>query len=405
MIATTAVVLALATGACGYALGNRGGGTLTVRSDAASTAAGSGAGRDEPAIAPVGPQTIDGVSSSGFGVNSGSYGGSNGTKLISRRTAAGLEIRSSVSNYPTMEISNAAGLPPECNPTGNLMYAIVTDDDLAQNIVGTTAATRPIVTLSATAGMAGDQTLAVIVTGVSAVTVSATFPNGTVDSMGPVNQTVILASTASTADLNKWAATKITFTTADGSTQDVTPDVVMVPIPGDDAVQPHIDCTPRLPAAGEQPADPAAAKAAVVDSFTKLYDPTVPDSEKIGLVDDPAGVQAAWDAARTGSYADAAKTSEFKLVDLVFTAQDEASVKYDIILPAGSTPVGSLTGQIGTAKLIGGTWKVSHDTICGVLSMAGGGCGGNPDQPTVTFSSSSSGGGFAVPDQPPATAK
>ena len=409
VLASCAVIVALATGVSGYAIGNRGGGTLTVKSDSPSTAGGSGSNGNEKPAVPPGPDTIQGVAATGFGVNGAGIDGSGGfgTKLISRRTAAGLEIRSALTTFPS-DVGGAnggAGLPPECTSVGNIMYAVVTDDDVAQGGTSTTAATRPIVTLSSTTGLTGTQTLTVVVTGVDAASVSATFPNGTVDSMSPVSKTVILASAASTGDVNNWAATKVSFSDAGGAAHEVPLDVVMVAstAPTADGTQlPHIDCTPRLPAPGVQPADPEAAKAAVISSFTRLYDPKVPDSDKLGLVDDPSGVQAAWEAARTGPYAEAAKASEFKLVDLVFTAPDEAMVKYDILLPSGSTPVGSLTGQIGTAKLVDGTWKVTHSTICSVLSMAGSGCAGTPDTPTVTFSAGSGSGGLTVESPTPA---
>lgn len=411
VLAGCAVVVAMATGVGGYALGNDGGGTLTVKSDSPSTAGGSGSGgaaSDGSATSPL-IATAPGPISGGVS-SSPEFSGYASAKLISRRTAAGLEIRSWRSTFPggdTISSGVEQNLPDECIPTGTVTFAVVSADDVVQNGVSETKATRPIVTLSAQTGSLGtDPVITIVVTAVDEASVSATFPDGTVDSMSPVDHTVILAASASADDVKNWSRTKIRFTSSDGTNRDVAPDSVNAMMPTDigttmptSPTVPQIDCSPRLPAPGEQPADAAAARDAVISAFTRLYDPNVSDDDKAGLVDDPTGVQDGWSAARTGSFAEAAKNSEFKLVDLVFTAPDQASVKYDILLPTGSTPVGSLTGQIGTAHLVDGTWKVTRGTICGVLAMAGAGCGGD-----VTSSSGAVDGGVAISGPPIAPA-
>ena len=409
ILAGCAVLVAMATGASGYALGNHGGGTLTVKSDSPSSAGGSGtSGGNKSSASPMiadapGAISSGGTVSSGMGFEGS---GLNATKLISRRTAAGLEIRSWRSSFgsgPSAQLGNPQNLPAECIATGNVMFAVISDDDVVQNGIPATEATRPITTLSSQVGMTGTvPILSVTVTSVDEASVRATFPDGTVDSMSPVDHTVILAASASADDVKNWSRTRIEFTASDGTTREVTADSVNVmtmidlsPMPTDTTVAattqevtPQLDCSPRLPAPGEQPADAGAAHDAVVSAFTRLYDPAVPDDQKLGLVDDPAGVQDGWNAARTGPYAEAAKGSKFRLQDLVFTAPDAAGVKYDILLPDGSTPIGSLIGQIGSAHLVDGTWKVTRESICSVLSMAGGGCTGDP---AGTGSSGSSG--------------
>ncbi len=113
---------------------------------------------------------------------------------------------------------------------------------------------------------------------------------------------------------------------------------------------------PPLPEAGEQPADAAAAEAAVRDVFAELFGSTTPFEEKpAGLLDDDTGVAAAIEVARNGAYADAVATAEYTIEEFVFTSPTEAWFRYRI-----DASTGSFGQRYGTAHLIDGTWRIAR---------------------------------------------
>jgi hypothetical protein len=131
---------------------------------------------------------------------------------------------------------------------------------------------------------------------------------------------------------------------------------------------------PALPEAGEQPADAAAAEAAVRGVFTELFGSTTPFEEKpAGLLDDDTGVAAAIEVARGGDYADAVATAEYTIEDFVFTNPTEAWFRYSI-----STGMSYFSQRYGTAHLIDGSWRISRGVICQDLALAGAPCEPDP---------------------------
>ena len=131
---------------------------------------------------------------------------------------------------------------------------------------------------------------------------------------------------------------------------------------------------PALPDAGEQPADAAAAEAAVRDVFAALFGSTTPFEEKpAGLLDDDTGVAAAIEVARNGDYADAVATAEYTIEDFVFTSPTEAWFRYAI-----NTGTSYFGQRYGTAHLIDGSWRISRAVICQDLALAGAPCEPDP---------------------------
>lgn len=127
---------------------------------------------------------------------------------------------------------------------------------------------------------------------------------------------------------------------------------------------------PPLPDAGEQPADPVAAEAAVRDVFTQLFGSSVPYEDKPGgLLDDETGVLEAFEVARNGDFADAVATAVYTIQDFVFTGPTEAWFRYGI-----DTNVTHLGQRYGTAHLIDGSWRISRGVICQDLALAGAPC-------------------------------
>ena len=131
---------------------------------------------------------------------------------------------------------------------------------------------------------------------------------------------------------------------------------------------------PALPDAGEQPADAAAAEAAVRDVFATLFSSSTPfEDQPAGLLDDDTGVAAAIEVARNGDFADAVATAEYTIEDFVFTSPTEAWFRYSIA--TGTSYFGQ---RYGTAYLIDGSWRISRAVICQDLALAGAPCEPDP---------------------------
>jgi hypothetical protein len=134
--------------------------------------------------------------------------------------------------------------------------------------------------------------------------------------------------------------------------------------------QPGPPPTLPLPPAGEQPLDPVAAEAQILDAYARALDRTVvlPDEDPPS-VDDITGIPEAAAEVDAGEMAEVAATAEHDVEELVFTAPDEAWFRYTI-----TTTAGTFTGQYGIARFNGSVWQITRDTICQDLQRAGGTC-------------------------------
>lgn len=131
------------------------------------------------------------------------------------------------------------------------------------------------------------------------------------------------------------------------------------------------ECTPpppALPDAGEQPPDPAAARAAVEASFDGAY---ARDGTGLQYIDDPSGVQEARDKVGESTYAETAATAELAIEELVFTTPTEAWFRYSI-----RADVSSFDNRYGIARLgDDGVWRITRATVCQDLALIpDGGC-------------------------------
>ena len=100
-------------------------------------------------------------------------------------------------------------------------------------------------------------------------------------------------------------------------------------------------------------------------AFTILYS-AKPDSIKFAYLQDPSDLVARAGKAAAATAAIAAKT--YAVVEkVVFTDSTHAAVLYEIDYK-GSPVVGP---RIGHAVVVGGTWKVTRATFCGVIDDAG----------------------------------
>ena len=127
---------------------------------------------------------------------------------------------------------------------------------------------------------------------------------------------------------------------------------------------------PPLPDAGEQPADPAAAEAALRERFDLLWNVVLAADEKPDdLLDDRTGVDAAIAAVLSGSFSDAAESATHIIEELVFTSPTEAWLRYGV-----DTTNGYFGQRYGTATLTNGVWVFPRALVCQDLSLAGGQC-------------------------------
>ncbi|MFF9196427.1 hypothetical protein ACF09L_14585 [Streptomyces sp. NPDC014779] len=119
-----------------------------------------------------------------------------------------------------------------------------------------------------------------------------------------------------------------------------------------------------MPAMTDQPADPDAAKAQITKNWTAFFDPKTPTAERIKLLEDGERMAPVL-AAFAGDKNAAQSSAKVKKID--FTSPTGANVTYDLLV-AGNT---ALPDAKGTSVLQNDTWKVSVQTLCGLVQVSG----------------------------------
>ena len=340
------------------------------------------------------------------------------TRLIRRTTASGVEIALEVSKMPKeayVTTPNQLGvMPSECMPDESGSLFLLDTQGVSTAYMSISNAAGPQVNLTEsyrnsamTEMTSSDQPqvpprayMIATVSGAGSAEVSATFPGGAVDSMKTSDGLAVLAVPFPELSDDEWATLKdFSVTIESGGKKQVVP-VRTLSLSGPmranspEEYKPLLtgrepDCTLQLPEPGEQPADVESAQAAVLYAFGVAYEGTQPLAERLVVIDDPTGVEAAIQQVSVGSFSAAMTGTKFVSDGLVFISPTEAVVKYHLVLPAGLGPT-ELSGRLGKATLIDGVWKVSRATLCGDLSMGGGYCdgdqvnGGYPMAPTTT---------------------
>ncbi|MFF8840021.1 hypothetical protein [Streptomyces sp. NPDC015130] len=122
--------------------------------------------------------------------------------------------------------------------------------------------------------------------------------------------------------------------------------------------------TTAEPPGEDEPADPAAAEEEVTENWTAFFDPKVPTSEKVELLENGEVMRPVL-AAFAGDR-NAAMTSA-KVTDVEFTSATDAEVTYDLLVGGNA----ALPDSQGTSILQDGTWKVSVKTLCGLVELSG----------------------------------
>jgi hypothetical protein len=130
-----------------------------------------------------------------------------------------------------------------------------------------------------------------------------------------------------------------------------------------------VEPPPALPEPGEQPADPAAERAAIGAAFERLWSRDVPRDDKQALLDDWTGVAEAIDAVDAGAYAEAAASAVHTIEELVFTSPTTAWFRYSI-----ESSISDFFDRYGTGEFVDGSWRFPRALICQDLGLAGASC-------------------------------
>ncbi|MFI8964158.1 hypothetical protein ACIGO8_18815 [Streptomyces sp. NPDC053493] len=124
------------------------------------------------------------------------------------------------------------------------------------------------------------------------------------------------------------------------------------------------ESTAPLTPGADEPADPAAAKAEIARNWAAFFDPKTPVAERVKLLENGEKM-----APVLGAFAgdkNAAQTAA-KVKAVEFTSAAGANVTYDLLV--GGNP--ALPDAKGTSVLQNGTWKVSVQTLCGLVQLSG----------------------------------
>jgi len=213
----------------------------------------------------------------------------------------------------------------------------------------------------------------------------ATWPDGFVDSMAPVDGWAVLVHNGVDVPVVRALdANGTVVATLDGAHP------VYAQMPAE--CQPPPPPPPTLPPAGaEQPDDVAGATDAVRTAYTTVFTNHGDPSVNATLVQDSENLQPAFDAVKQ-NFPQATDTVTVDVGEIRFLSKTEAALLFELKYSGGA----QFGQQIGYAELIDGTWKISRDTMCMVLGWGGGVCDPPPDP-------SRAGGGAAVRTAPTAT--
>jgi hypothetical protein len=228
-----------------------------------------------------------------------------------------------------------------------------------------------------------------------AALVTATWSDGFTDQMVPQGGWAVVMHNGTVSDATievlDVRGNTLKTSTVDPSTYAQTPAQCTPPPPA----------PPALPPAGaEQPDDPAAAKDAITNAYQTVFTHGSDATLNQSLMEDPASLQDALNTTKS-NFPQAVDTVTVNVGDIVFTSKTEAALYFELNYTGGA----QFGKQIGYAKLIDGTWKISHDTMCMVLSWGGGQCGSSSSSSGSSGATGSgvSGSGVVVPPGAPVT--
>jgi hypothetical protein len=197
--------------------------------------------------------------------------------------------------------------------------------------------------------------------------VRATWADGFVDEMAPVNGWAMVAHSGATA------ASTLEAVLADGSTYQLTNLQSGYSYPTQ--CQPPPPPPPALPPAGEeQPADPDVARQSVTASYQYVFTHGNDPNNNKDYIENAAALKAPGDQVKQ-NFPQATDTVTVEVGEIRFLSATEAALYFELKYDGGAM----FGQQIGYAKLIDGGWKIEYDTMCMVLGWGGGQCDPPPN--------------------------
>jgi len=120
------------------------------------------------------------------------------------------------------------------------------------------------------------------------------------------------------------------------------------------------------PPSGEEPADPEAARAAIVEAYTTATDGSLTVAERRAYIEDSDELGPYLDRA-AAPYLGILEHQTVTLSDIVFLDAERATLVYTLSFD------GRMASQtdVGYAVLDDGRWKVSRETVCTLIMRAG----------------------------------
>lgn len=221
-------------------------------------------------------------------------------------------------------------------------------------------------------GAAEGRPLWVVVARAEGGTIEATFPNGTVDRAEAVGGLAVLAAFASDAVASNLLADTIEVTgMAEGQQAGSTYLARAYLMGGGACPTPGVLPGPSvtMPEPGEPPADEAAARAAITDTWLAALDGSGEDHPELRERPDVWLDSHERFVREQPDYAAMAPEVYAEVDEIVFTAPDRAAVRFRLISDNPSIPAPG--ERIGEAVLIDGTWRVSIETSCELVGLAG----------------------------------
>jgi hypothetical protein len=110
---------------------------------------------------------------------------------------------------------------------------------------------------------------------------------------------------------------------------------------------------------------PAQAKAEITTNWEKFFDPSIPLTQKSGIVENYTQLKPILEAQSANPQAQQIKA---KVQDVTLSGSDRATVRYDIISTQNNTPI--LPNASGESVKVSGKWAVSLKTFCALIKLA-----------------------------------
>lgn len=278
--------------------------------------------------------------------------------------------------------------PPTCFPTG-YVQADVSTDDVVGIVAGGLYAELPDGPVGGTLGAVGipegaPRWVVVAQAPAGAAVVRATFPEGHVDEMEPIDGVAVLVGPASIDPDSVDHDASASLEALDGDGTSLGSGTARSDGYGFAGVQGSLwgftepqDAAcfgpQALPPPGEeQPADPAAARAEIEQLFGVRYS-DMTDDERLARLDDTTGMREVYDQlVNSSGFREQVLGSRTVFHDLVFMSATRAAVEYETEIPG--YPQQAFGLQFGEVVLVDGSWKLTREGVCRDVQLAGISC-------------------------------